>query len=130
MNQCDCGVFCPTEMRCAGMLVYDTVEDKYYRTNHLPLNINQPTITTVGNTITMLGGEANPTFLKNGRFVGIHTSLVVRGDWVIENEGDDVGKKLRPKDAWKQSCGKCNKDITLCIEDLASAEGVRCVSSI
>ena len=130
MNQCDCGVFCPTEMRCAGMLVYDTVEDKYYRTNPLPLNVNQPTITTVGNTITMLGGEANPTFLKNGRFVGIHTSLVVRGDWVIENEGDDVGKKLRPKDAWKQSCGKCNKDITLCIEDLASAEGVRCVPSI
>ena len=130
MNRCDCGVSCPKEMRCAGVIVYDILKDNYYRTNPLPLNVNQPTMTTVGNTITVLGGEANPTFLKNGRFVGIHSSLVIRGDWVLENDGNDVGQKLRPKDAWKQSCGKCNKDTTLCIEDLASAEGVRCVPSI
>ena len=136
MNQCDCGVFCPTEMRCAGMLVYDTVEDKYYRTNPLPLNVNQPTITTVGNTITVLGGEANPTFLKNGRFVGIHPSLVNRGEWVvpeIESGTDSNNFPLAFRNfapiamfAWKQSCGKCSQN-ELCVEDLVLSAGVRCI---
>eukprot|EP00505_MAST-04D_sp_SCG-Rhode-Island_P004776 Stramenopile-MAST_4_protein_4776 len=42
MNQCDCAENCPKEMRCAGLLIYDLEKDKYYRTNPLPVNINQP----------------------------------------------------------------------------------------
>jgi hypothetical protein len=85
MNQCDCAENCQKEMPCAGLLIYDLEKDKYYRTNQLPVNINQPAVTiTQHNKITILGGEANPTFLKNGRFVMMRTIQIMDGDRIVQ----------------------------------------------
>ena len=90
---CECGFNCPSELRCAGMVVWDTQTDAWGRLDGpLPLNLNMPSLalapesetvsedgSVVRATLVVMGGEANPGYV-DGDFFGVHPALALRAD--------------------------------------------------